>query len=61
MTDQAVWLSGTGAAASTEEMAALPRLGAETAAAVALSRAVDLGEPLAILRSLSPAAILQTY
>ena len=59
MTDQAVRLSGPGAAAGTEEVAALPRLGTETAAAVALSRAVDLGEPLAVLRSLSPAAILK--
>ncbi len=61
MTDQAVRLSGSGAAAGAEEVAALPRLGTETAAAVALCRAVDLGEPLAVLRSLSPAPILQTY
>ena len=39
-------------------MAALPRLRAEAAAAVALRRAVDLAEALAVVRPGSPAAPL---
>ena len=40
-------------------MTALARFGSETAAAVALGRAVDFGEFLAVLSALPPATVLQ--
>ena len=53
---QAVGLLGAGAAAGAEEVAALARLRAEAAAAVALRAAVELGELLAVVGALAPAA-----
>ena len=49
---------GAGAASGTEEMAALPGLGPEAAATVALSGAVGLGELLAVGGALAPAPFL---
>ena len=49
---------GAGAASGTEEMAALPGLGTKAAATVTLGSAVGLGELLAVVGTLAPAARL---
>ena len=53
---QAVALFGSGAATGAEQVAALARFGAETSSLVTLRAAVDLGELLAVLGALAPAA-----
>ena len=55
---QAVGLFGPGAPSRAEEVATLPWPGSEAPAAVALGRAVDLAELLAVVGSLSPAPVL---
>ena len=55
---QAVGLFGAGATPGTEEMATFPWPGSEAPAAVALSRAVDLAELLAVVGALAPAPVL---
>ena len=55
---QAVGLFGPGAPPGTEEMATLPWPGPEAPATVALGRAVDLAELLAVVGSLAPAPVL---
>ena len=55
---QAVGLFGAGAAPGTEEMATFPWPRSEAPAAVALGRAVDLAELLAVVGSLAPAPVL---
>ena len=52
---QAIGGLGSGASSSTEEVTTLPGFGSETAAAVALSSAVCLGELLTVSRAFSPA------
>ena len=55
---QAVGLFGPRAPPGTEEMATLPWPGSEAPATVALSRAVDLAELLAVVGPLAPAPVL---
>ena len=55
---QAVGLFGARAPPGTEEMATLPWPGSEAPATVALGRAVDLAELLAVVGSLAPAPVL---
>ena len=55
---QAVGLFGPGAPPGTEEMATLPWPGPEAPATVALGRAVDLAELLAVVGSLAPTPVL---
>ena len=55
---QAVGLFGAGATPGTEEMATFPWPGSEAPAAVALGRAVDLAELLAVVGALAPAPVL---
>ena len=55
---QAVRLFGPGAPPRAEEMATLPWSGSKAPAAVALGRAVDLAELLAVVGSLPPAPVL---
>ena len=55
---QAVGLFGPGAPSRAEEVATLPWPGSEAPAAVALGRAVDLAELLAVVGSLAPAPVL---
>ena len=55
---QAVRLFGPGAPPRAEEMATLPWSGSKAPAAVALGRAVDLAELLAVVGSLPPATVL---
>lgn len=54
---QAVALLRSGAASSAEEMAAFSRLGAKTPPLPTLRRAISFGKLLAVLRTLSPAAL----
>lgn len=57
-TYQTVALLGTGAAAGAEEVAAVAGLRVEAATLVALGAAVDLGELLAVVLTVAPAALL---